>query len=254
MPLDDEQKRRQRELFARFAETRDAALREQLISGQLPLARHLARRFMNRGIPLEDLVQVASVGLVKAVDRFDPGRGLEFSTFATPTIVGELKRHFRDKGWSVRVPRRIQELHVKTNTVVVEMTQRLGRSPTVAELAAATASSEEEILEAMDASQAYRSMIDATIGDDESRSMHNILGSDDENMELAEQRHVLGDLLDTLPKREQLMIRLRFWEGMTQSEIADRLGISQMHVSRLLTKSLSVMKGRASTDGHGVAG
>lgn len=254
MPLDDEQKRRQRELFARFVETRDVALREQLISGQLPLARHLARRFMHRGIPLEDLVQVASLGLVKAVDRFDPGRGLEFSTFATPTIVGELKRHFRDKGWSVRVPRRIQELHVKTNTVVVEMTQRLGRSPTVAELAAATASSEEEILEAMDASQAYRSMsIDAKIGDDESRSMHNILGSDDENMELAEQRHLLGDLLDTLPKREQLMIRLRFWEGMTQSEIADRLGISQMHVSRLLTKSLSAMKDRAVIDADDVA-
>ncbi|HVX18929.1 MAG TPA: SigB/SigF/SigG family RNA polymerase sigma factor [Acidimicrobiales bacterium] len=249
MPLEDHERAHQRVLFAEYARTRDPKVRDELIAAHLRLARHLARRFSNRGIPLDDLVQVASLGLVNAVDRFDASRGLEFSTFATPTIMGELKRHFRDKGWSVRVPRRIQELHIEMNAVIARLSQQLGRTPTVAELARATGSTEEEILEAMDASQAYRSAsIDARIGGDESRTLHNVLGRDDTNMELAEQRHLLGDLLDSLPKREQLMIRLRFWEGMTQSEIAERLGISQMHVSRLLTKSLALMKERADID------
>src|SRR5688572_31735838 len=147
MGLDDQEREELRQKFAQYAETGDQRLRDELIEAHLRLAEHLARRFANRGVPLDDLVQVASLGLVKAVERFDPGRGLEFSTFATPTIVGELKRHFRDKGWSVRVPRRVQELHVEINTVVGELTQRLGRSPTIAELAQLIGVSEEDVLE-----------------------------------------------------------------------------------------------------------
>ena len=165
MSLDDEERQRLRELFVQFAETRDRAIRDELIEAHLRLAEHLARRFANRGVALDDLIQVASLGLVKAVERFEPDRGLEFSTFATPTIVGELKRHFRDKGWAVRVPRRVQELHVEVNTLVGELTQRYGRSPTISELARMANTSEEEVLEAMEAAQAYRSAsIDAPVG------------------------------------------------------------------------------------------
>ena len=193
-------------------------------------------------------IQVASLGLVKAVERFEPERGLEFSTFATPTIVGELKRHFRDKGWSVRVPRRVQELHVELNTLIAELTQRLGRSPTIHELAHGARTSDEEVLEAVEAAQAYRSTsIDAPLGggDDDTRGLANQLGNEDANLFDAENRVVLDGLLAALPLREQLMLRLRFYEGMTQSQIADRLGISQMHVSRLLTKSLRILRERA---------
>ena len=234
-----------RDTFEEYARTRDRHLRDELIEFHLRLAEHLARRFTGRGVALDDLVQVASIGLVKAVERFEPERGLEFSTFATPTIVGELKRHFRDKGWAVRVPRRVQELHVEINGLVGQLTQRLGRSPTIAELAAASQTSEEEVLEAMEAAQAYRSAsIDAPgVGsDDASGTLASQLGDEDANLFDAENRVLIGTLLTTLPKREQLMLRLRFYEGMTQSQIAERLGISQMHVSRLLTKSLHLLR------------
>src|ERR1700731_2465175 len=144
-----------REKFTRFAETRDSRLRDQLVGAPLGLAEYLARRFANRGEPLDDLVQVASLGLIKAVDRFDPDRGVEFSTYATHTIVGELKRHFRDKGWAVRAPRRMQELYLRLTTVVATLSQELGRSPTIAELANETQVSEEDVLEALEAGQAY---------------------------------------------------------------------------------------------------
>jgi len=241
MSPSDDDRARLREKFEHYARTRDRQVRDELIEAHLRLAQHLARRFSNRGVALDDLIQVAALGLVKAVERFEPGRGLEFSTFATPTIVGELKRHFRDKGWSVRVPRRVQELHVEINSLVGEMTQRFGRSPTIAELARMVKTSEEEVLEAMEAAQAYRSAsIDAPsgIGDDESRDLAAQLGDDDANLFAAENRVLINQLLGSLPKREQLMLRLRYYEGMTQSQIADRLGISQMHVSRLLAKSL----------------
>src|SRR4051812_25004590 len=179
MALDRTDKDELMRTFQEFASTREPALRDRLIEAHLGLAEHLARRFVNRGVPLDDLVQVASLGLVKAVERFEPERGLEFSTFATPTIVGELKRHFRDKGWSVRVPRRVQELHVELNTLIGELTQRLGRSPTIAELAVGARSSVEEVLEAMEAAQAYRSAsIDAPVGngDDDTRGLANQLG------------------------------------------------------------------------------
>lgn len=247
MALDDHERDTLRDRFVQYHCSGDPELRRLLIESHLRLAEHLARRFSNRGVALDDLVQVASLGLVKAVDRFEPERGLEFSTFATPTIVGELKRYFRDKGWSVRVPRRVQELHVELSSLVGTLTQRLGRSPTIAELAHAATTSEEEVLEAMDAAQAYRSAsIDAPVGgdDDDTRGLANQLGSVDERLFDAENRLLVTRLLDTLPKRERLMLRLRFFEGMTQSQIADRLGISQMHVSRLLARSLDQLRDR----------
>ncbi len=247
MGLDDTERERLRERFKEYGRTGDRAIRDQLIEAHLRLAEHLARRFSNRGVALDDLIQVAALGLVKAVERFDPERGLEFSTFATPTIVGELKRHFRDKGWAVRVPRRVQELHVEINTLVGELTQRLGRSPTIAELARLAGTSEEDVLEAMEAAQAYRSAsIDAPTGtgDEDSRGLAAQLGDEDVNLFDAENRMLIADLLTALPKREQLMLRLRFYDGMTQSQIADRLGISQMHVSRLLAKSLAMLRER----------
>lgn len=247
MALEDGEREELRRTFVEYRASGDTALRDSLIESHLRLAEHLARRFNNRGVPLDDLIQVASLGLVKAVDRFEPERGLEFSTFATPTIVGELKRYFRDKGWSVRVPRRVQELHVELNSSVGELTQRLGRSPTVAELAAATRTSEEEVLEAMEASQAYRSAsIDAPggEGDDDTQSLANQLGADDVGLFDAENRMLVAELLEGLPGRERLMLQLRFYQGMTQSQIAERLGISQMHVSRLLARSLDLLRQR----------
>ena len=244
MALDDQDRARLRDRFREYEATGDRAIRDELIEAHLRLAEHLARRFANRGVSLDDLVQVAYLGLVKAVERFEPERGLEFSTFATPTIVGVLKRHFRDKGWAVRVPRRVQELHVELNTFVVELTQRLGRSPTITELARMARTSEEEVLEAMEAAQAYRShSIDAPAGDDEARGRAQ-LGIDDLGLFEAENRVLVDDLLAQLKPRDQLLIRLRFYEEMTQHQIAERLGISQMHVSRLLARCLDDLRRR----------
>lgn len=252
MSLGDEERGRLRERFQDYARTRDRAIRDELIEAHLRLAEHLARRFVNRGVPIDDLVQVASLGLLKAVERFEPERGLEFSTFATPTIVGELKRHFRDKGWSVRVPRRVQEMHVEVNALVGELTQQLGRSPTINELAARARTSEEEVLEAMEAAQAYRSTsIDApAVAAEDERGIANQLGDEDVNLLDSENRLLVSELLTGLPKRERLMLQLRFYEGMTQSQIADRLGISQMHVSRLLAKSLAMLRERLEGSDH----
>jgi len=231
-------------VFADFAESRDPSLRDQLIEAHLGLAEYLARRFTNRGEPLDDLVQVASLGLVKAVERFDPSRGLEFTTFATPTIVGELKRHFRDKGWAVRVPRRVQELHLRVTRVIDDLSLELGRSPTVPEIAKRAGTTEDEVTEAIDAGSAYRSTsLDAGRGDDdESPGLLGQLGGIDAELSRAERRAALGPLMSQLTEREQVMLYLRFYEGLTQSEIAKRLGISQMHVSRLLSRSLQQLR------------
>ena len=235
-----------------YAETGDKELRDAIVASQVGLAEYLARRFKNRGEPIEDLIQVALLGLLKAVERFDPSRGLEFSTFATPTIVGELKRHFRDKGWAVRVPRRVQELHLRMGTVVNSLSQELGRSPTIPEIAHRAEVSVDEVLEAMEAGRAYRfSSIDAPAGDDEDRAQSPAaaqLGEDDSGLEEVEQRMLLSPLIASLPKREQMIIHLRFFRGMTQSEIAARLGISQMHVSRLLARSLAQLRDRAGAE------
>ena len=244
MSLDRSDKEALTEAFKEFAATRDSAVRDQLIEAHLGLAEYLARRFSNRGEPLDDLVQVASLGLVKAVERFDPGRGLEFTTFATPTIVGELKRHFRDKGWAVRVPRRVQELHLRVTGVIDDLQLELGRSPTVAEIAVRAGTSEDEVIEAVDAGSAYRSAsLDAGRSDDEeSPGLLGQLGRIDPELARAERRAALTPLMAALPEREQLMLYLRFYQGKTQSEIAQRLGISQMHVSRLLSRSLERLR------------
>lgn len=227
-----------RHQFEEYHRTRDPHLRDLLVEEHLRLAVHLARRFDHRGVPLDDLVQVASVGLVQAVERFEPHRGLEFSTFATPTIMGELKRYFRDKGWAVRVPRRIQELHVRINALAGDLTQQLGRSPTILELSVAARTSPEEVLEAMEAAQAYRSSSLDAAGPDSSERSSALVGSGEELLFQVDDKLLIERLLATLPPREQLMIRMRFYEEMTQSEIAERLDISQMHVSRLLARCL----------------
>ncbi|HEX2274666.1 MAG TPA: RNA polymerase sigma factor SigF [Acidimicrobiales bacterium] len=247
MAFDAQERDDLRRKFREYAETHDPELREELVTAHIGLAEYLARRFTNRGEPLDDLVQVASLGLLKAVDRFDPERGLEFSTYATPTIVGELKRHFRDKGWAVRVPRRVQELHLRLGTVVSTLSQELGRSPTIGEIAQAASVSEEDVLEAIEAGHAYRfTSLDAPSGADEEGTLASQLGGDDQALLDSEHRVALSPLIARFPPRERTILHLRFFEGLTQSEIASRLGISQMHVSRLLARSLAQL--RASAD------
>lgn len=233
-----------RELFARLQRTGDPAVRDELARLHLPLVEYLARRFKDRGEPLDDLVQVGSVGLLKAIDRFDVERGVEFSTYATPTIVGELKRYFRDKGWAVRVPRRLQELSLRLNKVVAELTQSLGRSPTVKEIAERVGVSQDEILEALESGQAYTTAsIDQPSADEEGSPMRvDRMGEVDERLETLEYFASLAPLVRQLPEREQRILELRFFHGMTQSRIADELGISQMHVSRLLSRMLAFLR------------
>lgn len=229
--------------FAEFAATGDGSLRDELVEKNLGLAHHLARRFLNRGETYDDLLQVASMALVKAVDRFDPEQGVAFATFATRTILGELKRHFRDKGWAVRAPRRIQELYVRLGGSVALLSQELGRSPTITELARDVDATEEEVLEALEAGQGYRATsIETPIGGSEDESVGDRLGADDAGFDLAETRAELSHLLATLSPRERMIIGLRFFDGLTQSEIAARVGISQMHVSRLLRRALDSLR------------
>jgi RNA polymerase sigma-B factor len=242
--LEPDRRQELRRQFATYAKSREPALRDELVSAHLGLAEYLARRFANRGEPLDDLIQVASLGLLKALDRFDPERGVEFSTYATHTIVGELKRHFRDKGWSIRAPRRMQELYLRLGKVVASMGQELGRSPTIAELAMEVKVSEEEVLEALEAGQAYRSA-SLDVATEEGESLATRLGEEDPSLEDAERRATLSPLLAQLTPRERLILQLRFFDGLTQSEIANRLQISQMHVSRLLARSLAQLRAAA---------
>jgi RNA polymerase sigma-B factor len=229
------------ERFRDLGRTADAALRDELITSHLGLAHRLARRFAGRGEPHEDLVQVASVALVKAVDRFDPERGVQFSTFAATCVIGELKRHFRDRGWAVRAPRRIQELYLEVGQNIDRLSQELGHPPTVAELAAATGASEDAVLEAIEAGRGYRTAsLDAP--DANSQTMADSLGSDDARFDGVDDRSVLRAALEELPERDRVIIHLRFIDGLTQSEIATRLGLSQMHVSRLLAASLKRLR------------
>lgn len=233
-------KKRTRELFARLKETGDPEARDQLVVSHLNLVRFVAGRFKNRGESMDDLIQVGTIGLIKAIDRFDPARGLEFTTYATPTIMGEIKRHFRDKGWSVRVPRRLQELSAKVTQATDELTASLMRSPTVEELANHVGATVDEVLEAMESSAAYSTVsLEAGPGEtDESLSVMDRLGSDDEDLVRSDDRLVLENIISEFPAREQSVIRMRFEEGLTQSEIAERLGISQVQVSRLLRRML----------------
>ncbi|WP_282694293.1 RNA polymerase sigma factor SigF [Streptomyces sp. CC208A] len=220
-----------------------AELRNRLVRMHLPLVEHLARRFRNRGEPLDDLTQVATIGLIKSVDRFDPERGVEFSTYATPTVVGEIKRHFRDKGWAVRVPRRLQELRLSLTTATAELSQLHGRSPTVHELAERLGISEEEVLEGLESANAYSTLsLDVPDTDDESPAVADTLGAEDEALEGVEYRESLKPLLEDLPPREKRILLLRFFGNMTQSQIAQEVGISQMHVSRLLARTLAQLR------------
>jgi RNA polymerase sigma-B factor len=221
-----------------------ARVRDELVEMHLPLVEYLARRFRNRGEPYDDLVQVATIGLIKSVDRFDIERGVEFSTYATPTIVGEIKRHFRDKGWAIRVPRRLQELKLALTKATAELAQDLGRSPTVAELAHHLGRSEEEVLEGLESANAYTAVsLDAPEGaDDDAGSVSDAIGDFDEALERLEYREALRPLLDRLPAREKKILMLRFFGSLTQSQIAAELGISQMHVSRLLARTLAQLR------------
>jgi RNA polymerase sigma-B factor len=224
-------------------EPRRAVVRDELVRMHMPLVEHLARRYRDRGEAYEDLVQVGMVGLVKAVDRFDTERGVEFSTFATPTIVGEIKRHFRDRTWSVKVPRRLQELHASVTKAVERLSAELGRSPTVHEIATRLDVTDQDVLDALEVAQAYTtSSIDAPARDEESSSIADSIGGEDPALEAVEYREALRPLLDALPERERRIVMLRFFHNQSQSQIAAAMGISQMHVSRLLAASLAKIR------------
>lgn len=254
----EETRRRSAELFVEFLDegasqaSRDAA-RDALVRLHLPLVEHCARRFRNRGEPFEDLVQVGTIGLIKSVDRFDTERGVEFSTYATPTIIGEIKRYFRDKGWAIRVPRRLQELRMQIGTATAELTQDLGRSPTASELAAHIGCTVEEIVEGIESSNAYSTLsLDATDdSDDGAASMLDALGELDAGMEHVEIRESIKPLLDQLDAREKKILLLRFFKNMTQSQIAEEIGVSQMHVSRLLNRTLEQLRSSLQAAEHG---
>jgi len=249
MSLSVEDRKELKRKFVEYKRTNERRLRNELIEAHRSLASHLARRFANRGEPFDDLLQVAYLGMLKAVERFDPDRGLEFSTFATATVEGELKRHFRDRTWSIRVPRRPQELHLRLGNAVNELSQRLKRPPRVSELATELGVNEEDVLEAMEVGGAYRSAsLDARPADNgETMTLESRLGAHDSGFDLAEHRVVLERLLEELPDRERTIVRLRFFEDMTQTEIAQEVGISQMHVSRLLARTLVQLRDRLQT-------
>jgi RNA polymerase sigma-B factor len=225
-------------------------IRGELVEIHLPLVEYLARRFRNRGEWLDDLTQVATIGLIKSIDRFDLARGVEFSTYATPTIVGEIKRHFRDKGWAVRVPRRLQELKLALTKAIGELAQKEGRAPTIAELAAHLQMTEEEVLEGLESANAYSTVsLDAPdSGDDDAPAVAESLGMLDEALEGVEYRESLKPLLERLQPREKRILLLRFFGNMTQSQIATELGISQMHVSRLLARTLTQLREGLTTE------
>jgi RNA polymerase sigma-B factor len=231
-----------RRLLERYHREGDKAAREAIVARFLPLARQLARRYSGAGEPLDDLIQVASLGLVKAVDRFDPERAVAFSSFAVPTILGELKRHFRDKGWSVRVPRDLQELALKLERVAEELSRELSRAPTPSELAERLGVSEEDVLEAREAAHAYRAVsLDRprTEDDEGGPAVSDAMGDEDPGYGRAEDAATVDQLLRVLAPREREVLRLRFVEDLTQQEIGERIGVSQMHVSRLIRQAIS---------------
>ncbi|HEY8534496.1 MAG TPA: SigB/SigF/SigG family RNA polymerase sigma factor [Micromonospora sp.] len=222
------------------------ALRDRAIEAWLPLAHHLAHRYCGRGEPTDDLAQTAAIGLIKAVDKFDPSRGVDFAGYAIPTIIGELKRHFRDRTWDIRVPRRLQELRLSISEANTTLLQSLGRSPTVADVAAHLGITEEEVLEGLEGARAYNAVsLSTPTGDgDRTTELGDMLGTEDDEYELTELRVALGPALATLDEREQRILTLRFYGNLTQSQIAEKIGVSQMHVSRLLARALSKLRGQ----------
>ena len=233
-------------LLRRYHEQGDLAAREQLIEQYMSLVRSLARRYAYRGEQLDDLVQIGAIGLIKAIDRFDVNRGVELTTYATPNIIGEIKRHFRDRGWAVRVPRGLQELNVRLSKLVEQLTVQLSRSPTIAELAKAASVTDEEVLEALESGRAYSSL-SLSVGsgghdDDGELDPLESLGTEEHQYEVSEDRAVLAPGFRVLDERERRILHLRFFEGLTQSQIAQQVGISQMHVSRLIRRSLEKIR------------
>ena len=231
-------------LLKRYREQGDLAARDQLIERYISLVRSLARRYASRGEQFDDLVQIGSIGLIKAIDRFDLDRGVELTTYATPNIIGEIKRHFRDRGWAVRVPRGLQESSVQISRLIEQKTTELSRSPTIAELAEASGLSEEDVLEALEASRAYSplSLSIGSSGDEDEIDPLESLGTEDPEYEASENRAVLEPGFRALDERERRILHLRFVKGLTQSQIAQDIGISQMHVSRLIRRALEKMR------------
>jgi RNA polymerase sigma-B factor len=241
-------KRRTAELFRRCRATNDVEARDELITMYLNLVRYLASKYRGRGEPIDDLVQVGTIGLIKAVDRFDTGRGLEFTTYATPTIIGEIKRHFRDKSWAIRVPRRLQELSAKVSGAIDALTREHQCSPTIPEIAERLGVSSDDVLEAIDASAAHNtSPLDMTSssGKGESFSLLDVIGEHDPLIDAVDDRETLAVALRDVPAIAQKALHLRFFEGATQTAIAEELGVSQMQVSRLLRKTLQALRADA---------
>lgn len=234
------------ELFREYKRTRDPELRERLIVLHQNLVRYLAGKFANRGEPLEDLIQVGTIGLINAIDRFDPDRGTKFSTYATPTIVGEIRRYFRDKAWSLKVPRRLQELNQAATKVVEELSQKLGHAPTIQEIAKKLGASEEETLEAMELGSAYEAVsLDSSLeqeDDSSSVSLGELVGGTDIDLENIETYDDVKRAIERLDPREKAIIYYRFFRNMSQTEVAKRLNISQMHVSRLQQRALKKLR------------
>src|SRR5918995_3597656 len=242
----DERSADERTLLVRYARTRDPKILDQLVKTFMPLARRLAARYRGDWEPVEDLEQVASLGLVKALDRFDPSRGVAFSSYAVPTILGELKRHFRDRGWSVRVPRDLQERIARVDRAIAELPGRLGRAPSVNEIAARLEIDPEDVLEAMEAGQAHHAMsLDAQSQTEEGEGipLTERLGGSDPGFDTVEYGAAIEEALDSLSERDRMVLHLRFVEDMTQTEIAERVGVSQMHVSRILRGAVERLRG-----------
>lgn len=234
------------ELFREYARDRNPSIRDKLILRHQNLVHYLAGKFANRGIPLEDLAQVGMIGLINAVDRFDPDRGLQFSTYATPTILGEIRRHFRDKGWSLKVPRRLQELNIAAAKAAEQISAAMGRSPTIAEVAERIGASEEETLEAIELGNAYETVaLDAPMqaqGESAPLTLAEFLGEEDESLQKIDSYGDLRQAIDSLEPREKAIIYYRFFKDLSQTQVAKRLNISQMHVSRLQHKAMKKLK------------
>jgi len=237
-------------LLRRYHEEGDLQAREKLIEQYMSLVRSLARRYAYRGEQLDDLVQIGAIGLIKAIDRFDIDRGVELTTYATPNIIGEIKRHFRDKGWAVRVPRGLQELNVQLSKLMEQLTVQLARSPTIPELAKAAGVEEEQVLEALESGRAYTSLSlsGGGGGDDDDLDPLESLGTEEHEYEVSEDRAVLAPGFKALDERERMILQLRFFDGLTQSQIAQQVGISQMHVSRLIRRSLEKIRATIAAD------
>jgi RNA polymerase sigma-B factor len=249
--VDERPESESEQLSKRFAElaglskgsARHTALRQELITDCQPIARHIARRFAHRGEPQEDLEQVAMLGMINAVDRFEPERGSDFLSFAVPTITGEIRRYFRDRAWSIQLPRRLKDLHLSIRSAAAELTQRHGRTPRPSEIAEHIGVPIDDVLDGLSAATAYRSdSLDRPLAEDSDATVKDMLGVGDTALDLVEDRESVKPLLAKLPERERTVLLLRFFRGMSQAGIADELGVSQMHVSRLLTQTLRKLR------------